>query len=610
MSAITNKYLFLSAFLLGYAGLLMGQDQTLQLDSIVVKDSPIKTPASQIWTESQTESTSLDELLKTSSLVYLKEYGLGTLSTISIRGSNSGQTRILWNGIMIDDALTGSTDLSAMKLADFDRISLETNNTSTVGAIGGSIEMNDRLASTDTTRLKINYRYGSWHYSDIRSAYQYRTQSYMSKTSAIYNQTSNNYPYSLTNGDTRIQSHARQRNYGLKHSSLWQLSNTGKVEVHYWFSHLNRLLPPKTTQLRSLASKEDKSHRLLARHTFFKKNQSWKTSAAYFYNSNLYNDSLTLTYADNTYGQLVIKEEYDRYGQKNNRLNLSAEFRQTDVLSSGGIELDNAIRDFIIAGRYEWAKKNNKLIFGIENQIRGEFSPLLAMMHWSHSFNNDLILQTTLSKNFRRPALNDLYWKPGGNPKLLPEKAYLGEVTLSYKNLRFSTYYKAVEDWILWKKEDEAFFFSASNIDSVISYGVDIEYRYRYILNTKWQNHFSLLGQYNRTYSVTDVASIGIVKNRQLAYTPEYKFAFSYDLNYDNLGLLYRHIWNGKVYTEYEGLPSFHIGYIELDYHFLFRKFPFTFQFKIDNLWNENYRVVEREAMPGRSFYIGAKVTL
>ena len=61
-----------------------------------------------------------------------------------------------------------------------------------------------------------------------------------------------------------------------------------------------------------------------------------------------------------------------------------------------------------------------------------EFSPLIPALFVDGELirGGKLVLKGSLSRNYRYPTLNDLYFQPGGNPDLKPEKGWSYDVGL------------------------------------------------------------------------------------------------------------------------------------------------------------------------------------
>lgn len=72
---------------------------------------------------------------------------------------------------------------------------------------------------------------------------------------------------------------------------------------------------------------------------------------------------------------------------------------------------------------------------------------------------NNLKIKATVSKNFRIPTFNDLYWIPGGNSELKPETSWNQDIGLLYKTdtasridfySELTAFNSMVDDWIMW----------------------------------------------------------------------------------------------------------------------------------------------------------------
>jgi len=83
--------------------------------------------------------------------LYLRNYGPGLIYSISLRGSNSAQASISWNGININSPMHGQIDLSLIK----------TNPTRSIGIISNSYEngLSGELRIDDNLDHKNNFHY-------------------------------------------------------------------------------------------------------------------------------------------------------------------------------------------------------------------------------------------------------------------------------------------------------------------------------------------------------------------------------------------------------------------------------------------------------------------
>ncbi len=124
------------------------------LDEIVVTASRLRQPL----THSIRHSTVIDEkairaslaadlpglLRQQAGIEITQTGGIGTQSSLFLRGANSNQTLVLLDGLRIDSATTGATALDQLMLADIERIEIVRGNVSALygaSAIGGVIQI-------------------------------------------------------------------------------------------------------------------------------------------------------------------------------------------------------------------------------------------------------------------------------------------------------------------------------------------------------------------------------------------------------------------------------------------------------------------------------------
>jgi hypothetical protein len=157
---------------------------TIKLKSITVSAKHIEEThfstyrIPKIVMEAQKER-SLGEMLQKVAPIYLKDYGPGNTSTITLRGTNAAQTQIYWNGVPINAAGTGQTDFSTIPVMSGDEIlilpglvSLEKGS----GGLGGSIEINNNPRWNENNRCEANIETGSFGYQSYggKAAIRYK----------------------------------------------------------------------------------------------------------------------------------------------------------------------------------------------------------------------------------------------------------------------------------------------------------------------------------------------------------------------------------------------------------------------------------------------------
>lgn len=99
------------------------------------------------------------------------------------------------------------------------------------------------------------------------------------------------------------------------------------------------------------------------------------------------------------------------------------------------------------------------------------------------SEKGNIVAKASVSRNFRFPTLNDLYFLPGGNPDLRKESGWTYDAGLSFAVGKTGVYSLSgsatwfdsyVDDWIIWLPTTKGFF-SPRNLKKVHAYGVELQ---------------------------------------------------------------------------------------------------------------------------------------
>lgn len=79
----------------------------------------------------------------------------------------------------------------------------------------------------------------------------------------------------------------------------------------------------------------------------------------------------------------------------------------------------------------------------------------------------NIVAKASISRNYRFPTLNDLYFLPGGNPDLKSEHGFTYDVGLSFSVGKENVYALSgginwfdshIDDWIIWLPTTKGFF--------------------------------------------------------------------------------------------------------------------------------------------------------
>ena len=606
-------------------------DTTVVVEELLIQASPLRQQTvgsqKQQWRSEELESlpTTMPELLQSEAGIYIKGYGLGSLATSSVRGGSAGHTLVLWNGLPLQSPLLGLLDLSLLPVQSFEEIGLEKGGQSALwgsGAIGGVLSLNNHQKQdgfSGTLQLGV----GSFGSLEQGASIGFSVGRFYMQSKMNHETADNDFTYSVGNGIMqRQQSNAHIAKLNIHQDVYYKLNKHNHLALHYWYQKADREIPPTTVQTMSRAQQEDKANRMLI---------DWKrlTQKSRF-NFKLGSVVEELNYADpsinlsspsrfhNYFAEVSHEFELHPQGQ----LSVGVTHNYTEATATGYQEDINENKTALFSS-YQWSNSILKLQGSVRQEIvDGQTVPFIPAVGFSIQMTDKWQWRGKLSRNYRLPTLNDRFWRPGGNPSLQAESGWSQELALHYMGLHQSNGWDAsltgfsrrIDDWILWALLDGESFFSANNISKVWSRGLEARLSYK---KTVSKVSIAIQGGYDFIQSTneTPVEQPKLEKGEQLIYTPKHQGFFSTSLHWRSYTIRYSHQSVGRVSGINEDIDAYHVDNIRLQTNRLLSKNnPLRVlgdvYVSIQNLWNTNYRVIERRAMPGRYFTAGLKLKL
>ncbi len=262
-----------------------------------------------------------------------------------------------------------------------------------------------------------------------------------------------------------------------------------------------------------------------------------------------------------------------------------------------------------------------------EEMVGREFSPVIPALFLDYTLvpRYNVVLKASGSRNYRYPTLNDMYFVPGGNPRLTHESGWTydagvqfavgksGRYALSGSATWFSSY---IDDWILWLPTTKGFF-SPRNVKSVHAYGVEVKADMTMALGRGW--HAGVDGSYSWTPSINKGDKYSPADNsqgKQLPYVPRVSASVNARLTWKNWTLHYKWLHYSQRYTMTDNsasltgtLPPYYMNNVSLEKLFEWRRLDLSVKVAVNNLFNEEYLSVLSRPMPGTNFEIFFSVT-
>ena len=616
-------------------------------------------------------SLSMADILTFNSSLFVKSYGRATLSTVAFRGTSPSHTQVTWNGMKLNNPMLGMTDFSMIPSYFIDDASLLHGTSSvneTGGGLGGVVKLASKPAQNEGFGLQYIQGIGSFKTFDEFLRLTYGNDHWQASLRASYSSSPNDYKY--RNHDKKVNIYddemniigqyypiERNRSGAFKDFHILQETyyNTGrgdKFGLQAWYTNSNRELQMLTTDYGNATDFDNRQRE----HTFRgilswdHLRQNWKLASsagyvhtwmAYDYKRDVGNGNMqVMTRSRSKINTLYGKVDGEYYiGRKwLFTANISAHQHFVESADKNIIRQDgnraivgyNKARTELSGSLSAKWRPNDRL--GLSAVIREDvyglsLSPIIPALFFDGviSRTGNIIAKASISRNYRFPSLNDLYFLPGGNPDLKSEQGWTYDAGLSFaigEADRYSlsgsaTWFDSwIKDWILWLPTTKGFF-SPRNVKDVHAYGVELKADGDFALSKEWS--LSLNGSLSWTPSINNgekLSPADMSVGKQLPYVPEYSASVTGRLGWRRWSLLYKWCHYSERFTMSSNdstltgrLPKYYMSNISLERIIDLSWADLSIKGTINNLFDEEYISVLSRPMPGINYEIFIGIT-
>jgi iron complex outermembrane receptor protein len=562
-------------------------------------------------------TSNLSELLSENSTAFIKTYGSGGIATIAFRGTEARHTSVLWNGFNINSPTLGLCDLALIPVSFSDKTTIIHGSASSLygtSAIGGIIDLQN--IPDFFQGVKINYKGSAGSFSSFENVLNVDagTENFLSSTHFFYEQSKNDFSFINFYDQEQKQQHANLENTGVLQNFYYRFNNSTVISSGIWYQVTDRELPPLMTVPQSTAEQKDSVLRTFMELKKMFKKSSLNIRVAYFDEYELYTDPSYKIYAP--YKTISYKAEAEQRFFITDKLIVNAGGSFNHYKSDVKEYMNTISANYFAAFtgvRYEFKKD---LLFTIDARkdfTENQNSPVAPSAGIEKTLLRNLItLKAKGGKNFNLPALNDLYWVPGGNKDLKPETgwSYEGGIIfhIAEKNnfIVETTYFSTmISDWIQWQPGVYGYY-APVNLKQVHARGIETGFHYavnRAKINFSFSGNYSFTKSTNeQSYQVLGEETIG----KQLIYVPEHVAHLDAKISYKNFSLTYVHSFIGLRYTTSDNVPSlpfYHYANAGIEKIFNLKKNSFGIFFKVNNIFDESYQVIAYRCNAGKKLY-------
>ena len=614
---------------------------------------------------------SIADVLTFNSSIFVKSYGRATLSTVAFRGTEASHTQVTWNGMRINNPMLGMVDFSMIPSYFIDDAALLHGSSSvneTGGGLGGAVKLSTKAADAEGFGLQYIQGAGSFQTFDEFLRLTYGNEHWQLSTRVSYSSSPNDYKFvnrekkeNIYDEDKNIigQYYPTMRNRSGAYRDLHVLQeayyNTGNGDrfgLSAWYINSNRELPTLTVDYG-----DDKAFENRQREQTFRGVLSWDhlrsdwkvgakagytfTWMPYDYKRDVGNGNMvSMIQARNQVNTIYGQAEGEYYLGKSWLFSATMSAYQhfalnkdKNIITTEGdsrvVGYDKARVELSGALSAKW-RPSDRMGIALtlrEDMFGNDHSPVIPalLVDGVLSKRGNIMAKASVSRNYRFPTLNDLYFLPGGNPNLKKERGWSYDAGLSFATAKkghyslsgSATWFEShIRDWIIWLPSPMGYY-KPSNIALVHSYGVELKSDLALQLG-----HDTRL-DVNATYSWTPAIDYGENLSeadrsygKQLVYIPLHSAAATATLKWRAWSLLYKWCYYSERYTMSSNdimltgkLPEYFMINLSLEKGFSFSWSDLTIKGTINNLFNEEYMSVLSRPMPGINFEIFVGIT-
>ncbi len=605
-------------------------------------DAGVKVLTSDSVAKNSFRHANLSVFLEENSSLYVKSYGLGSLSTTAFRGASASQTSVLWNGFTLQSPMNGTLDLALVPVSLVDQVKVQFGGCGALwgsGAVSGSIHLDNIPAYGKGWALRYGANYGNFKNLSQHASVSLSKKRVVVSVKGFFNEAKNNFTYVNTaqyGEPQQRQTNAALQQYGYLIDHSLKVSKRDQFSIRIWQQYSHREIPPTMLVNFSDAVQKDWFLRLSSEWQHSRRKSMYNLRAAYFDENLLYRelskniDAYSRSICQITEAEAKVK--VIERGMVTVGINNTYSTAQVDAYL--GLPYQNRTAVFSSV-KYTGKKENWKLNAGARKELISGSRyaeswgvPLMPFAGADFRIQKKIVLKTNLSRNYRLPTFNDLYWTPGGNLNLEPEQGWSQEAGLHFSHqeksctggncvasgkklaaLSVSTtiFNRNIHNWIMWVPQGN--YWRPLNIMEVWSRGIENTAE----LKLNFVNYRIFFGAgYDYVLSTAEKVAPGNENelHKQLIYVPPHKTTGHAGITLKGYGVRYTQHYTSWVFTQADNetfIDPYWLGNLVLTktYAMGTKGMGINFLFKINNVWNSNYQVLAFRAMPGRNFEAG-----
>ncbi len=565
-------------------------------------------------------------IINTLSTVYLKSYGMGGISSVSVRGGGASQTNVIWNGVSINSPTLGQTDFSILPAEFYNTIAINPGGHNTGDnqtGIAGTVTLDNTVGFSRQQSIIAKKNLGSFGYDRTSIKATLSSKKWLSETTLIKWDADNDFTYqdySQAKPIITSRENASFSQKGVQQLIAVKLKN-GLLKWVGNYVNTFREVAPAIGVLSQNARQQDESWKNVLSLKMYG-NENRKIDRTHHFQLGHVNDYLLYNSDALSSASEVITNildiQYNSHWYLPKRIELNTQLiHRLSSANSGGFP---TVKTRNHSGAFLQLTKNIKrFVFKAQARqiyIDNNFLPLVYGAGAEYLHQKSFRLSISANRNVHAPTLNDLYWEPGGNSNLIPEESRQLDLVSSFFALDQITitakgFFSQIDNWIQWLPQESAIW-SPINVKSVQKNGGELEINYvSKKRNAKIKPEIRLGYQYLDAVITKTYLSGDQSLDKRPIYIPEHSLAISSAFRLNRLIIQYEQKITSKVYID--ALNTTYLPYtapanFRLTYTFGKNHEAASVSLNVMNVYNETYQTIANQPLPGRYFEIGLKV--
>lgn len=643
-----------------------GRDSIVQIKGIEItarqyfkkEQAGMKETRIDTFVMTQKLNLSLSDLLSENTPVFIKSHGRGALATASFRGTSASHTQVNWNGININSPMAGMVDFSLIPVYVIDDMNLKHGTASIAdksGGLGGSVNINNSANWSKPLEFKYMQGTGSYHTYDEFLQLGGGSKKFHAKTRLYHNYSKNDYPFinrgignidpltgKITNPSDTNQ-HADYTRYGILQELYYQYNNQNIFSTKYWGQWAQRTIPRATSyegpNNSNLNKQQDDDHKIVTDWKHYGANGSVTMRSGYALKHLTYSlknfvpgfGQLPAIYSQSTQQSFLNNLACRHNFSSTLSVECSLDANYHDVSTHDTVQKTGYVKNLtefslLAAIHKNIAQRLNLNIMLRQGRNNQTWLPVVPFLGFDYQLikSHQLILKGNIARNYHAPSLNDLYWQPGGNPHLLPEKGVSYEMGLAWSQeinqihitSEITAYRSDIDNWIIWLPSYKGYW-EPQNIKNVLSQGIEFNFQ---ISGHLHKINYRISGSYAYTSSVNhgNAKVWGDNSNgKQLVYVPLHSGNLLFNASWKGFSFTFQHNNYSERYTtssnditRRDWLYPYYMNDVVVGKAFHIKKISLSTKLKIYNLFNETYHSILYRPMPGRNYMLTVMVKI